>query len=777
MMKNSRAGIAKYGLVTVFILLFSIIFGLGLNYFKLQKSVSTLSNERFVITVSELRKQAEQSLTLGFDVSELPITSDHLKDIKSKDSLVSSVVILGAKGVPLRATEQTGAAISQDLTQKLIATAAASKKSPFFMADGDSRLVGQAIYNAYDNAVGIVVLNYSSSVLVQLLNTMLLDSIQLAAIAFAIALVVATLLFYFVIRQGREPTKLFSGVVMGVALLIVNGALTYGSYSVFSNELPKELAKWGQAFGKTEASLIQKAVNDGGLKLSELVGVQEHFDKQIAENKNLQGLTISDRAGKTLFTAGVDSHQTTSVSILDSAGKSIGSVVTFLNPALSAQLLSENIQDLFIVLLVVLFLSFEVMAMANVGTHSPSSGSATLQKIRAPAFLIFLAEEFTRTTIPTISNELLLASYGYSTSLLVSLPIVAFMIVVAFGQPLSTGVIARFGRQRTLVLAVVLSCLGFFVSASTQSFELLMLGRVVGGASYALIFISVQDYVIQNTTKTDRAIGFALLVGVIMVATVCGPALGGIIADNFGNKTPFYVAAVLCAMSLLWLIPMARNGGQHKPQSASVLGAYKALSALKSAKFSAICFLNAIPAKMVLAGVCFYLIPMYVVSIGENQAFTGRLLMIYAVVMVLLVPVFAKFANTYKRQLFNMNVGAILSGIGLVTLGLSAETVALVICVSLIGLGQAMSISSQSSLVGQVVSPSLMQRHTEPGIYGAYRFNERLGNAVGPIMAALLIVAVGYQSTFLVFGILSIAATLLGYVLLRSGDSKAAVTG
>lgn len=773
-MKTRQSSFAKYGLVTAFILLFSIVFGLGLNYFKLQKSVSSLSNERFVINVSEIRKQAEQSLTLGFDVSDLPISNENLGDIKTKDNLVSSIYILSTTGQSLRSSEMVATGFSPEFGQKLVSTAAASKKAPFFISEGDIRIVGQAVYNAYDNSVGIVVLSYSSATLTELLNTMLFDSIQIAAIAFAIALLLSMAVFAVHMRKEGEPTKVFAGIVIGCALCFVNGALTYGAYSVFSGELPKELAKWGQAFGKTEATLIQKATNEGGLRLSELVDVGAHFDKQITENKNLQGLKIVDAKDRSVFMSGVESNQTTSVPILDQGGREQGRVVTYLNPSLSTQLLSENLQDLFIVLLVVIFLSFEIMAMANLGTTSPSGGGEQLRKIRAPAFLIFLAEEFTRTTIPTISNELLLASYGTSTSLLVSLPIVAFMIVVALGQPLSTGVIARFGRQRALVVAVLLSCLGFVLSASTPSFELLLAGRIVGGASYALIFISVQDYVIQNTTKTDRAVGFALLVGTIMVATVCGPALGGIIADNFGNKSPFYVAAGLCALSLLWLIPMAK--GAHTPQRVSLWSSYKALTALKSARFSAICFLNAIPAKMVLAGVCFYLIPMYVASIGENQAFTGRLLMIYAVVMVVLVPVFAKLANNYRRQLFNMNMGAILSGIGLVTLGLSAEVGALVACVGLIGLGQAMSISSQSSLVGQVVDPTTMQRHSEPGIYGAYRFNERIGNAVGPIMAALLIVAVGYQSTFLVFGILSIAATLLGFLILRRSPQVAAAT-
>ena len=769
-MKKTKNYLPKYVLLTAAILLFSITFALGLNYFKFQRSVTNLSNERFVINIAEMKKQAEQSLSLGFDISNLPIADSDLAEIKESDSLVTGVLILGSKAQTLRSSNQALDKISSELEKKVLSQANVNKKAPFFIADGDSRLVGQAIVNSYDEVVAVALLSYSSSLLTQISNNMLLQTLPVGGVAFLIAMLICTLFFYFYISRNGEPKKLTVNIVMGLALLFVSGPLTYESYSIFSKEVPKELVKWGQAFGKTEVSLIGKAVNEGGLSLSQLVGVKEHFENQLAQNSNLEGLKIVDKNNKQLFISGVDGTQSTSVSIKSQGGVEVGKVVTSLNPNLATQLISENIQDLMIVLLVILFISSEVMAMANIGKASHESSNDALRKIRAPAFLIFLAEEFTRTVMPTISQEMSNASFGYSTSLLISLPIVVFMIVVAFGQPLSSGIIAKFGRQKTLVFGVILSSCGFLTAAMASNFETLIIARVIGGISYALLFISVQDHIIQNTTKVDRAIGFALLVGTIMVATVCGPSLGGIIADNFGNRVPFGVAAILCLSSLIWLIPMA-NVMSVQPQN-SIMTAYKALAALKTPGFSAICFLNAIPAKMILAGVCFYLVPMFVATLGKNQAFTGRLLMIYAVIMVLLVPLVAKFAITYKRQVFFMNMGAIFSGIGLIYLGLSTDIWALIICIVFIGLGQAMSISSQSSLVAQVVDEGLIRKHSESGIYGAYRFNERLGNAFGPILAATLIVSLGYQSTFLVFGVISLIATILGYIILLKNQQK-----
>lgn len=770
-MNSTKNYLLKYVLLTAAILLFSITFASGLNYFKFQRSVTNLSNERFVINISEIKKQAEQSLNLGFDITDLPISDRDLSEIKDSDDLVTGVFILGSKAQPLRSANLGLDKIPVELESRVLNQSKLNKKSPFFIAEGDSRLVGQVILNSYDEVVGVALLSYSSSLLIQISKNMLLSTLPVGVIAFVITMLLSTLFFYFYISKNGEPRKLIVNIVMGLSLLFVSVPLTYQSYSIFSKEVPKELIKWGQAFGKTEVSLIEKAVNEGGLGLRQLVGVNEHFDNQLVLNSNLEGIKIVDSNNKQLFISGVDGIQSTAISIKSHSGVEVGRVVTSLNPNLAGQLISENIQDLMIVLLVILFISSEVMAMANIGKPSLEENNEALRRIRAPAFLIFLAEEFTRTVMPTISQEMSNISYGYSTSLLISLPIVVFMTVVAFGQPLSSGVIARFGRKNTSVFGVMMSCIGFLISALASNFEALIIGRLIGGLSYALLFISVQDHIIQNTTKVNRAIGFALLVGTIMVATVCGPSLGGIIADNFGNRVPFGVAAILCALSLIWLMPMV-NEISVLPKT-SIMTAYKALAALRNPSFSAICFLNAIPAKMILAGICFYLIPLFVATLGKNQAFTGRLLMIYAVIMVLLVPVIAKFAKTYKRQVLFMNIGAVLSGLGLIYLGLSTDTLALVVCVGFIGLGQAMSISSQSSLVGQVVDEGLIKKHTESGIYGAYRFNERLGNALGPILAATLIVSLGYQNTFVVFGAISLITTMLGYVILLKKQPRA----
>ena len=58
-----------------------------------------------------------------------------------------------------------------------------------------------------------------------------------------------------------------------------------------------------------------------------------------------------------------------------------------------------------------------------------------LNRIRAPLFAFILAEEMTRSYLPTYVNQLLVAIPGFSPQIVIGLPIMLFMLIVAIGQP------------------------------------------------------------------------------------------------------------------------------------------------------------------------------------------------------------------------------------------------------------------------------------------------------------------------------------------------------
>ncbi len=390
-----------------------------------------------------------------------------------------------------------------------------------------------------------------------------------------------------------------------------------------------------------------------------------------------------------------------------------------------------------------------------------------LVKVRAPLFTFILAEELTRPFLPGYVKDLLVPVPWLSPEIVVGLPIVLFMLIVALGQPFMGLYAARVGIRKAMVTGAVIAAAGFALSGMAQSVLDLMLWRAMCAVGYGIVFVAAQAHTLEYADAANRARSFAVFIGAIMVATVCGPSIGGILADNIGERQTFGLAALLALASLFTIKSMpdaqARTPGAQAPRMPSLreIG-----SLMINRRFMTVTGLAAIPAKMLLTGLCFYLVPLYLLSIGSTQAMAGRVLMIYGVVMVLVMPLGASLAHSRVRMEWLVGAGLLLSGLGGTMLILGEGVLWVFAAVGFVGLGQSLSIAAQSALVREHCEREI-SRMSEPTVYGVYRLLERLGNAAGPILAALLVLSLGYRKSFIVAGASVLVCGLLFLLLTR----------
>jgi MFS family permease len=196
---------------------------------------------------------------------------------------------------------------------------------------------------------------------------------------------------------------------------------------------------------------------------------------------------------------------------------------------------------------------------------------------------------------------------------------------------------------------------------------------------------------------------------------------------------------------------------------------------LMNRNFMMVTGLAAMPAKILLTGMCFYLVPLYVLTVESTQAMSGRILMTYGAVMVVFAPITASLATTRARMHWLVGGGLIVSGLGGVVLLAGASIPWIFAAVVLVGIGQALSISAQSALVAEHCTAEI-RRMGDGVVYGVYRLLERLGNALGPMIAAGLVLAVGYRSSFIVIGS-CVALTGLLFLAATRRESARAHTG
>ncbi|MBL8287386.1 MAG: MFS transporter [Rubrivivax sp.] len=386
-----------------------------------------------------------------------------------------------------------------------------------------------------------------------------------------------------------------------------------------------------------------------------------------------------------------------------------------------------------------------------------------LAKVRAPLFMFILAEELTRSFLPGYVNELLVPVPGISNQILIGLPIALFMLIVAVAQPFLGVRCERVGHRQTMLLGAWIAAGGFLASAMADSVLDLLVWRSLCAIGYAMVFVAAQSYVLDHAPRQQRARSFALFVGAIMAATVCGPSIGGILADNVGVRPTLLVAALLAAASILVIRQLPDNRPRQADEPPARVPTWREFAALVfNRRFMTVTGLAAMPAKMVLTGICFYLLPLHLVKIGSTQSMAGRLLMVYAVVMVVLGPLTAALASTRERMHWLVGGGLVVSGLGGAVVLAGGGVSWVLLAVLLIGFGQALSISAQSALVAEHCAEEIAQLG-DGVVYGVYRLLERIGNALGPVVAAALVMQFSFP---VAFGVIGAFAAVAGAIFL-----------
>jgi MFS family permease len=259
-----------------------------------------------------------------------------------------------------------------------------------------------------------------------------------------------------------------------------------------------------------------------------------------------------------------------------------------------------------------------------------------------------------------------------------------------------------------------------------------------------------------------------------MVATVCGPSIGGILADNIGFRMSFGVSAIMSFLSILAILRLPAIEVKTPSQRPSRAPRMREIMALLfNRRFMTLTGLAAMPAKIILTGVCFYLVPLYIVSLGNTSAMAGRMLMVYAVMMVVIVPLSARLSDASMRRDRWVSIGLVISGVSGLLLLFSDSFLVLFGVVFLLGLGQALSIAAQSALVADHCADEI-RIFGHDAVYGVYRLLERLGNALGPLIASVLVVFWGYQGSFVAISALVLVCGIVFTIATRGTSMQEA---
>ena len=381
--------------------------------------------------------------------------------------------------------------------------------------------------------------------------------------------------------------------------------------------------------------------------------------------------------------------------------------------------------------------------------------------VRIPLFLFMLAQEISRPFLPLFFDEIYTPIFGLSRDVTIGLPITAFMTMVLVSIPIAGALTDRIAPRGMFVAGIVPSVVGHVGTAFATSLVQGIMWWTIAGLGYGIIFISAQAYVAQHTEQTSRATGMAGFLGAVFAAFVCGPAIGGMLADRLGYQDTLLVAAALAAVSAAAALVTIDPGGVRRLDGPRG-GMRGWLRLLAHREFLIVTVLSALPSKLVLGGLFFYLVPRYLAELGNVQSNVGRVMMAYGIACVLVTPLVARRLDRVRRPRVLMVAGGCVIGVGCALPALTDATGLVLAAVAVMGAGHAMVTVPQLAVIQEIAQDASRELGLGPGaIVGMFRTLERVGTAAGAMLVGAAVAALTYGYAMLAVGALVLICTVL----------------
>ncbi|MRR50848.1 MAG: MFS transporter, partial [Rhodocyclaceae bacterium] len=515
------------------------LFALGsaglMFFFKYESNVGGTRQARMNYIAHELGDLIEKSVALGISLAESPRLEDATRRRLEVDPLVRRISITDAGGQPV---------VSAERSESIGALPQTVSVTP---------------RNSFDLPLGTVTLTYDG------------EPLQGQRLAFSRALLFASTLliplcgvlaaFTLAFASRRLDTRLAlaASVLWLAAGIIALGAV---AHSQWERDLAPEFSASALVVSRSAATLFGRAA-ELELPLGDLPGVEQFFASHKASHPEFAaflvtaGDTVIHRhgvvpVGATMVVAPI--QRLAKGTVTDGAmPETVGEVRIAIDPAATRRLLREMALDLITIIIVAGFLAGELFRFllrdSHVDDPTVSNAARELASLRAPAFLLFLAEDLSRAFFPVFASHLnpspLLEALGVALTprLLGGIPVTAFMLAVALAQPLVGDLARRHGARNVLLGAIVAAAAAHALAAMCERIDALLLVRIVAALAWAVAFSAVQGAVLEKVGREHRAWGMAYFVGIIMTSSICGPSMGGILADSLGQRATLGIAA------------------------------------------------------------------------------------------------------------------------------------------------------------------------------------------------------------------------------------------
>lgn len=344
-----------------------------------------------------------------------------------------------------------------------------------------------------------------------------------------------------------------------------------------------------------------------------------------------------------------------------------------------------------------------------------------------------------------------------ASGLMVGLLFASFSLAQLICAPLLGRLSDRIGRKPVIVISLIGTAIGSFVTGAAGALWVLFAGRIIDGASGGSL--SVAQAAVADIAPEEQRPGLIGMLGAAFgIGFVLGPAIGGLAALG-GPHVPFYVAGVLAsinAVAAMIRLPETRRPKERPRRAETKSPTSPILRRLAIIGFMTVVAFTAFEATFSLFGDRRF---------GLTEASSAAVFLGVGLVLVVVQ------AGLYGRLVARFGTERLFAiGLGLLVAGLASMAVAtvwpvLIVALLLLSVGQGVSSPSITSLV-TANAPS----ETRGEALGYQQSANGLGRVLGPPIAGAMFDRMGIWSPYLAGAV--ICAVALGMVVTWGLDRR-----
>lgn len=320
----------------------------------------------------------------------------------------------------------------------------------------------------------------------------------------------------------------------------------------------------------------------------------------------------------------------------------------------------------------------------------------------------------------------------------------------------------RFGRKIMVARAMFGGCVVLLVMGFVHDVYQLTAMRALQGC---LTGTMVASTTLVSSVVPRHRIGWSLglMYTAVLTGNSVGPWIGGVVADHFGYRVPFYLASCLLFMGGLAVVLFVRE--RFDPAEASHKnrrGLRKAFGKKGLAALLSVFFFLSFSGSFVVP-----IFPLFVehIAVGYKPAsITGLLLGLTGIAAGIGSVMVGRFGDRYGHR--KVLVGTTLStGLLVAPQALVQHLPELFALRIAGGLASGGTSPAMNSIIGMTAPPEIYGR-----AYGVAQSASSLGFALGPLVGASLSAQLGLRVPFAVMGGLLALSSLLVYLFVKPRD-------